>query len=162
MRLYAFCISFAAVSSGCSYGEMEEDTGFNAYSYVDDGGVQDADADADADVDADATFSVTWTGYSIETWVTNPHYDGYYLGLAQTSVYGGWYAEDGISGSVLHELYNSLSLGCVTTPGEVVGSSTTLLCDHEATTTYAFFGNEYGDNWGAVSHCGGDDCSYYE
>jgi hypothetical protein len=123
----------------------------------------DADADGDVDADADATFSVTWTGFSIDAAVTNPHVDGYYLGLAETGggAYG-WYGEDGITGPDLHELFDSLALGCVSSTDDVVGSSTTLLCDSEATTTYAFFGNENEDNWNSVSFCGGHDCSYYD
>jgi hypothetical protein len=123
----------------------------------------DCDYDYDYDYDYDTTFSVTWTGSSIDATVTDRHPDGYYFGLAETGLgYEGWFGEDGISGSVLHELYNSLSLGCVAATDEVIGSSTTLLCDSEATTTYAFFGNENDDYWGSVSFCGGDDCSYYE
>jgi len=155
-----------ALSACSSTGSDCKDTGLgNCDTGVEADADADADVDADADADAgnDATFSVTWTGSSIDAAVTNHHADGYYLGLAETGAGAyGWYGEDAIAGDALHDLLDILSLDCVSTIAEVVSNSTTLLCSDESTTTYAFFGNENGDDWGSVSFCGGDDCSYYE
>ena len=89
---------------------------------------------------------MTWGAASIDAAVTNADMDnGYYLSLAQTGAGdAGWYGEDCITGAC-HELYDSLSLACVDTVDAVVASATTLHCDHEATTSWAFWGIGSGE-----------------
>ena len=84
---------------------------------------------------------MTWAAASIDAAVTNADMDnGYYFSLAQTGAGdAGWYGEDCVTGAC-HELYDSLSLECVDTVDAVVASETTLHCDHEATTSWAFWG----------------------
>jgi hypothetical protein len=57
-------------------------------------------------------------------------------------------------------MYDRQSLGCVANSSDFVGAYTTLLCGYDATTTYAFFGNENDAMWSSVSFDGGDDCFY--
>ena len=88
--------------------------------------------------------------------------DGYYFSLAQTGAgESGWYGEDCLGeDSVCHEIASDmLSLACVAAVGDVEASVATLHCDHEATTTWAFWG---GEGWETVVASGGDDPSYFE
>jgi hypothetical protein len=124
-------------------------------------GSMDDGSDADADADADPSFSVTWTGYSIEAVVTDGDPSGYYLSLAETGAGdAGWYGEDCISsGSICHEVLDSLSLACSSSVGDVESSVATLLCSVESGTSWAFWG---GDDWATVVASGGHDPSYFD
>ena len=57
---------------------------------------------------AEASFNIAWTddGNTLEASVSNPHVDGYFLGLAETgSGANGWYGEDCISDdAICHDM----------------------------------------------------------
>jgi hypothetical protein len=123
----------------------------------------------------EASFNIAWTddGSTLEVSVSNPHVDGYFLGLAETgSGANGWYGEDCEGDtSICHDMgsSNSLSLSSVHPDvgggglDDVVAGSTTLMhVGLWAGVTYAFFSNEGDGDYANVAHSGGDDTSYYE
>jgi hypothetical protein len=144
-------LGFTAVSIGCAKNDCD-DTGVAC----------DTGAEADLDEgDPEATFSVTWTGSSVDLEVTNADMElGYFFSLAETGAgETGWYGEDCLAAdSICHDLYDTLSLACATSPDEVEKNIATLHCSVESNTTWAFWG---GDDYETVVASGGDDPSYF-
>ena len=123
---------------------------------------------------AEASFNIAWTddGNTLEASVSNPHVDGYFLGLAETgSGEDGWYVEDCVGDdAICHDMGPSSSVSLTSVHPDVggagidavAGGSTTLF--HSglwAGVTYAFFSNEGETNYETVAESGGDDPSYY-
>jgi len=119
----------------------------------------------DAEDEEAAAFSVTFSDTGVYVSVTNADMvGGYFFGMAQTGAGdAGWYGEDCVSsGSICHELYDTLSLAAVGAVGDVVANSTTLhSAAIESAVTYAFWGLGSSGDYNEVVYCGGDDCGYY-
>ena len=155
-------MGLTALSMGCKDDCDTGDTGADCKA-EDDHADHDHDADADEGPPPEATFSVTWGADSIDAAVTNADMDaGYYFSLAQTGAGdAGWYGEDCITGAC-HELYDSLSLACVDTIDAVAASATTLHCDHEATTSWAFWGiGADGETYDDIVATGGENPGWF-
>jgi hypothetical protein len=125
--------------------------------------------DTGAEMEEEASFNIAWTdgASTLEASVSNPHVDGYFLGLAETgSGDSGWYGEDCVSDDAqCHDMgaSSTLSLESVSAIADVVPGSTTLFSTGLwAGVTYAFFSNEGAGDYDNVAHSGGDDTSYYE
>ena len=124
---------------------------------------------------AEASFNIAWTddGNTLEASVSNPHLDGYFLGMAETGSGDlGWYGEDCIGDDAeCHDMgvADTLSLTSVHPDvggggidAVVPGSTTLFYAGLWAGVTYAFFSDEGDTNYETVAHSGGDDPSYYE
>ncbi len=125
--------------------------------------------------ETEPTFNIAWTddGNTLQASVSNPHVDGYFLGLAETgSGINGWYGEDCLSAdSICHDMGASSSISLTSVHPDrggaglsaVVGGSTTIFhAGLWAGVTYVFFSNEGSTNYETVAASGGDDPSYYQ
>ena len=126
-----------------------------------------------------ASFNLAWTdvGNTLEASVSNPHVDGYFLGLAETGSGGlGWYGEDCVSDdAICHDMGESSFVTLSSVHPDVSGmtpaaaraavedGSTTLFhVGLWAGVTYAFYSNEGDTGYNTLANVGGDDTTYYE
>ena len=126
-----------------------------------------------------ASFNLAWTdvGHTLEASVSNPHVDGYFLGLAETGSGGlGWYGEDCVSDdAICHDMGESSFVTLSSVHPDVSGmtpaaaraavedGSTTLFhVGLWAGVTYAFYSNEGDTGYNTLANVGGDDTTYYE
>ena len=127
----------------------------------------------------EASFNLAWTdtGNTLEASVSNPHPDGYFLGLAETGSGAlGWYGEDCVSDdAICHDMGESSFVELETVHPDISGQPpaaaraavedgrTTLFhVGLDAGVTYVFFSNEGDTGYNTVAHVQGDDVTYYE
>jgi len=121
-----------------------------------------------------STFNIAWSddGNTLEASVSNPHVEGYFLGLAQTGSADGWYGEDCVSAdSICHDMGPGSAVALFTVHPDyggggidalVPGANTLFHAGVWAGVTYVFFSNEGDTAYETVAHTGGDDTSYYD
>ena len=163
MRNGLICLGLSIGVLGCATKDpdVDWDTGSGTYSGGWGGG--------GSSTSPEPSFNIAWTDgtSTLEASVSNPHVDGYFLGLAETgSGDAGWYGEDCMSfDAQCHDMgaLSTLSLESVSAIDDVVPGSTTLFSTGLwAGVTYAFFSNEGAGDYEYIAHSGGDDTSYYE
>ena len=125
------------------------------------------------------SFNLAWTdtGNTLEASVSNPHPDGYFLGLAETGSGSlGWYGEDCVSDdAICHDMGGSNFVSLMTVHPDISGRTPSearaAVEDGIATlfhvglwegVTYVFFSNEGDTGYNTIANVGGDDTSYYQ